>query len=298
MIDDLKADSARWEQERRAKSSRNSGGINAPRDSLNNPYSRQSNSPTVQYHHSDTYARRQQGGPSESHAYGNPRDYDPSQRSPHPGPDGPGYGGYHNPPPGGQYVQQNPQGGYPTGNPGTYPPGGYSGAPKPFSQPDPGFPQAGQQGGVPYPQGQDNWVHGAARPMAPGGYREPSQYPPGGRDHMMTTPPSQGSYPPPQQSQPGYGPAGGEYYNAQPGAGYHQSMPQDSLYGRGGQGQYQERTTSPPSSKPPGGFGTSAPAPAPQADAYVQMQGQQPTGAAPRRQEPPKHSGFKPSGHR
>ncbi|MBE3044034.1 hypothetical protein IMZ48_15980 [Candidatus Bathyarchaeota archaeon] len=292
MIDDLKADSARWEQERRAKSSRNaSGGINAPRDSLNMPYSRQSNSPTVQYSHSDTFARRQQGGPSEHNAYGNARDsYDHSQRSPHPGPgpDGPGYNGYPpQPPPGGQYMQPNPQGGYPSGNPGNsgaYPPGGYSGAPKPFSQPDPSFPQGGQQG-VPYQSGpgQDNWVHGAARPMA-SGYREPSQFPSGGmgtRDQMMTTPPSQGSYAPPQHPQPGYAPASGEYYNAQPGAGF-QTMPQDPHYGRGG--QYQERTTSPPGSKAPDRFATTTTAPAPQTEAYGSMQGQQPTGTAPRRQ--------------
>lgn len=294
MIDDLKADSARWEQERRAKSSRNaSGGINAPRESLNSPYSRQSNSPTVQYHHSDTYARRQQGGPSDQNVYGNPRDYDPSQRSPHPGPDGPGYG-YPPQPPGGQYMQQPPQGGYPSGNSGAYPSGGYPGAPKTFSQPDSGFPPNGQQG-MSYQQGQDSWVHGAARPVA---YREPSQYPPGGmgsRDHMMTTPPSQGSYPPPQHSQPGYPPAGGDYYNAQPGAGY-QSMPQDPHYGRGG--QYQERTTSPPTTSASGGFATSAPAPAPPTEAYVAMQGQQPTGAPPRRQETSKHPAYKSSGHR
>ena len=298
MIDDLKADSARWEQERRAKSSRNaSGGINAPRDSLNSPYSRQSNSPTVQYHHSDTYARRQQGGPSEHNAYGNARDsYDPSQRSPHPGPDGPGYGGYPPQPGGGPYMQQTPQGGYPSGNPGTYPSGGYGGAPR---QPDPGFSSSGQQGGgMSYQAGQDNWVHGAARPMAPG-YREPSQFPSGGmgtRDHMMTTPPSQGSYPPPQHSQPAYPPAGQDYYNAQPGAGF-QSMPQDPHYGRGG--QYQERTTSPPGSQPPDRFATTASAPPPQTDGYgSSMQGQQPTGAAPRRQEAPKHPPYKAGGHR
>lgn len=297
MIDDLKADSARWEQERRAKSSRNaSGGINVPRDSLNIPYSRQSNSPTVQYHHSDTYARRQQGGPSEHNAYGNARDYDTSQRSPHPASDGPGYSGYAPPPPSGQYMQQQPQGGYPSGNPGAFPPSaGYPGASKPFPQQDPGYPPNGQQA-MSYQQGQDTWVHGAARPMA-SSYREPPQFPPGGmgsRDHMMTTPPSQGSYPPPQHPQAAYAPTGGDYYNAQPGAGF-QTMPQDPHYGRGG--QYQERTTSPPSSKPSDRFAATTPAQPPPADAYGSMQGQQPTGAASaRRQETPKHATYKPSG--
>jgi hypothetical protein len=301
MIDDLKADSARWEQERRAKSSRNpSGGINAPRDSFDEPYARQSNSPTVQYHHSDTYARRQQGGPSEPQPYGNARDSYDASRLPHAGPDGAGYPGFPPQPPGGQYMQQNPQGqgGYPGASPGPYPPPGYPGGQKPFPQQDPSYPPGGQQG-MPYPQGQDNWVHGAARPMAPG-YREPqAQFAAGGmgsRDHMMTTPPSQGSYPPPQHAQPGYAPSGGEYYNAQPGAGY-QSMPMDPHYGRGG--QYQDRTTSPPGSKPADRFTSTAPSQTPPNDTYgTPMQGQQPTGApGPRRQETPKHS-YKPGGHR
>ncbi|SPO03769.1 uncharacterized protein DNG_06452 [Cephalotrichum gorgonifer] len=282
MIDDLKADSARWEQERRAKSSRNASG--------------------VQYHSSDTYARRQQGGPSEHNAYGNARDsYDASHPPPHSGPDNSGYAGYAPQPPAGQYMQQNQQGGYPSGNPGAFPPpAGYPGAQKPFPQQDPGYPPSGQQG-MAYPQAQDNWLHGAARPMAAPGYRDPNQFSPGGvgpRDHMMTTPPSQGNYhPPPQHPQPGYAPTGGDYYHAQPGAGY-QSMPQDPQYGRGG--HYQERTTSPPGSKPSDRFATTAKVQPPPADAYGSMQGQQPTGApapAPRRQEPPKHQSYKPAGN-
>ncbi|KAL7621167.1 hypothetical protein AAE478_008484 [Parahypoxylon ruwenzoriense] len=68
MIEDLKADSARWDQERRQQSAnRNNaaGGTIASRDS-NGVYVRLSNSPIVQYRNSDTHQSRQYYGPTES----------------------------------------------------------------------------------------------------------------------------------------------------------------------------------------------------------------------------------------
>jgi len=313
MIEDLKADSARWEQERRAKSSRNaSGGINAPRDSSNPIYSRKSNSPTtVQYHHSDTYARRQRGGPSESIPFGSGREFDPP-----PSHDGPGYAGYTQQGGAGQFMpqQQQPQPGYPGANQRTPYPSGYPPAPNQYSQQDPGYVPSGQSN-MGYQQSQDTWVHGAARPMNPG-YREPSQYSPGmgTRDHMMTTPPQQGNYPPPQHSQPAYG--GQDYYAPGPG-GVYQTMPQDSLYGRGG--AYQDRAPSAPVSKPPERFSTTAPSQPPPEVYGGPMQGQMPgqipsqmqgqqfddpsrnhdqtsVPPPPRRQETPKHQSYKSGG--
>ncbi|CAJ2503521.1 Uu.00g109150.m01.CDS01 [Anthostomella pinea] len=67
MIEDLKADSARWEQERRHQSaSRNNtaGGTIASRDS-NVVFIKSSNSPAVQYRNSDTHQSRQYYGPTE-----------------------------------------------------------------------------------------------------------------------------------------------------------------------------------------------------------------------------------------
>jgi hypothetical protein len=284
MIEDLKADSARWEQERRAKSSRNAAG--------------------VQYHHSDTYARRQRGGAADSSSYGNSRDSYDSPHTPHSGPEAPGYPGYPPQSGSGQYAQPNPPAGYPGGNTGAYPPGaGYAGNPNPYPQQDPGYAATGQPN-MGYSQPQDTWVHGAARPMAQP-YREPAQYPPGmgSRDQMMTTPPSQGSYPPPQHPQAAYG-GSADYYNAPTGAPTYQSMPQDTLYGRGGS-TYHERTTSPPQSMAPDRVPTAAVA---QPSGDTHMQGQQydeprthsqPSGSVPpRRQETPRHQPHRNSGRR
>lgn len=300
MIEDLKADSARWEQERRAKSSRNaSGGINAPRDSSNPIYSRKSNSPTtVQYHHSDTYARRQRGGPSESIPFGTGREFD---APPH---DGPGYPGYPQQGGSGQFIQQPPQAGYSSGNQGNAYPTGYPTGPNQYPQQDPNYGPSGQSN-LAYAQNQDTWVHAAARPVNPG-YREPPYNTGiGTRDHMMTTPPQQGNYPPPPHPQAGYG--GQDFYNP-PSGGSYQTMAQDPHYGRGG-GAYQERAPSAPLTKPTERFGSVAPTqPTPevygtQGPMQGQMQGQQyddpnrnhknQGSGPPRRQEAPKHQPYK-----
>ncbi|GAO17788.1 hypothetical protein UVI_02006170 [Ustilaginoidea virens] len=67
MIEDLKADSARWDSERRAQTSRNTpGGIHASRDATGFPARLSSNSPAVQYRYSETHQSRQHHGPTEA----------------------------------------------------------------------------------------------------------------------------------------------------------------------------------------------------------------------------------------
>lgn len=85
MIEDLKADSARWDTERRTQSSRNtSGGSFASRDAYGYSARISSNSPVVQYRTSETHHSRQHHGPTEgpynhdsygrdSASYGEPR---------------------------------------------------------------------------------------------------------------------------------------------------------------------------------------------------------------------------------
>ncbi|ETS77668.1 hypothetical protein PFICI_09730 [Pestalotiopsis fici W106-1] len=66
MIEDLKADSARWDQERRQQTSRGPvGGTHASRDSPG-VFIQKSNSPVVQYRNSDTHQSRQYYGPTEA----------------------------------------------------------------------------------------------------------------------------------------------------------------------------------------------------------------------------------------
>ncbi|KAI8627019.1 hypothetical protein F5Y19DRAFT_487296 [Xylariaceae sp. FL1651] len=108
MIQDLKADSARWDQERRQQSvNRNSagGGIIAS----NGVYIRHSNSPPVQYRNSDIHQSRQYYGPTESASYSGGTSSDPYDTPRYPGTGQSGYTGAS-----GAYPQQYTatQGGY------------------------------------------------------------------------------------------------------------------------------------------------------------------------------------------
>lgn len=89
MIEDLKADSARWDQERRQQTARNSsGGTNAS----SGVFIQKSNSPIAQYRNSDIHQSRQYYGPTEgaSSFQDSSRDsYDSTPRYP-----GTGNGGY------------------------------------------------------------------------------------------------------------------------------------------------------------------------------------------------------------
>ncbi|KAJ4132740.1 hypothetical protein NW754_015554 [Fusarium falciforme] len=95
MIEDLKADSARWDSERRAQTSRNtSGGIHASRNAAGVPPRHSSNSPLVQYRHSETHQSRQHHGPTEGPYQTDPYARDSGFDNPrYPGTGAPGYTG-------------------------------------------------------------------------------------------------------------------------------------------------------------------------------------------------------------
>lgn len=125
MIEDLKADSARWDQERRQQTSRGPvGGTIASRASPG-VFAQKSNSPVVQYRNSDTHQSRQYYGPTEGapgQYQDNSRDsYDATPRYP-----GTGSAGY-----------TGASGGYPPqsygGNQGGYGQQGYTTQPQQFS---------------------------------------------------------------------------------------------------------------------------------------------------------------------
>jgi hypothetical protein len=129
MIEDLKADSARWDSERRAQTSRSTAG--------------------VQYRYSETHQSRQHAGPTDNAYPSDPYARDTGYDGPrYPGTGAPGYtgasGGY---PP----QQQQQQAGYPAAG------GGYGG----FQQsqqsppPDPRYASPAQAGSM-YPGSQDS----------------------------------------------------------------------------------------------------------------------------------------------
>ena len=95
MIEDLKADSARWDSERRAQTSRNTaGGIHASRDASGVPARHSSNSPAVQYRYSETHQSRQHHGPTDSTYQADPYSRDAYDSGPrYPGTGAPGYTG-------------------------------------------------------------------------------------------------------------------------------------------------------------------------------------------------------------
>lgn len=95
MIEDLKADSARWDSERRAQTSRNTpGGIHTSRDASGVPARHSSNSPAVQYRYSETHQSRQHHGPTEASYQADPYSRDAYDSGPrYPGTGAPGYTG-------------------------------------------------------------------------------------------------------------------------------------------------------------------------------------------------------------
>ncbi|KAI1392329.1 uncharacterized protein F4822DRAFT_441351 [Hypoxylon trugodes] len=219
MIEDLKADSARWDQERRQQSaSRNNaaGGTIASRDS-NGVYVRLSNSPIVQYRNSDTHQSRQYYGPTEGGFASSDPSRDPyGDATPrYPGTGSAGYTGA-----AGSYAsQQYPQGGYSTQQ-------GYTTQASQFQNPGAsvtypmsasGFGQAGQE--PPFQLvGADSRV--ASNPQSM--YNDPysgSRDPRDQRTPFTTMPPSRSTYAtsgtPAPQGYPSSGP-GGSYYPSNP----------------------------------------------------------------------------------
>ncbi|KAH8171533.1 transcription factor RfeG [Sarocladium implicatum] len=160
MIEDLKADSARWENERRAQNSRHSG---------------------VSYHQSETHQSRQHYGPTEA-----PHPQDPYARDrPYPGTNAPGYSGsntYNQAGP----SQSQPQQSYSGGGYPSYQPPGQKSTDARYTSPAGGSMMPPPQG---YPQ--DSYVAtGANNNIARGGY---SAAPP--QPVYATTAPQQPSYP-------------------------------------------------------------------------------------------------------
>ncbi|KAH7020240.1 hypothetical protein EDB80DRAFT_561839 [Ilyonectria destructans] len=104
MIEDLKADSARWDSERRAQTSRNTtGGIHASRNASGVPARHSSNSPVVQYWDSETHQSRQHNGPTDASYQQDPYARDSGFDGPrYPGANAPGYTG----PAGSEYQPQ------------------------------------------------------------------------------------------------------------------------------------------------------------------------------------------------
>ncbi|KAI2605078.1 uncharacterized protein GGS25DRAFT_414812 [Hypoxylon fragiforme] len=243
MIEDLKADSARWDQERRQQSaSRNNaaGGTIASRDS-NGVYVRLSNSPIVQYRNSDTHQSRQYYGPTEAGFAAADPNRDPyGDATPrYPGTGSAGYTGAS-----GAYASQPyPQGGYSSQQGYTTqaqfqtPAGGVN---YPSMAPQ-GFGQAGQE--PPFQLvGADSRVANNQQAM----YNDPyagSRDPRDPRDQrtpMTTMPASRTTYatsgPPAPQGYPSSAPGGG-FYPSNPSPSnpsYAPTVqPGDPFYGRG-----------------------------------------------------------------
>lgn len=225
MIEDLKADSARWDSERRAQSARNSsGGIHTSRDATGVLARHSSNSPAVQYRYSETHQSRQHHGPTEAafqDAYARDQAYDGPR---YPGTGAPGYSGAS----AGGYPQQQ------------YPPASGGGSY--------GYPQA-QQSPPPDPR-----YAAAAQPsmMAQGGFQADTPYVATGANmrgynndpytaaRIPTTGASsqQPTYASAGPGQPGYPATANPYqpYNQVPPTGtqsYTTMHPQDTFYGRG-----------------------------------------------------------------
>ncbi|KAK9442889.1 hypothetical protein VB005_03952 [Metarhizium brunneum] len=249
MIEDLKADSARWDSERRAQTSRNTpGGIHASRDATGVPARPSSNSPAVQYRYSETHQSRQHHGPTEPPSFQPepyPRETYDAPR--YPGTGAPGYTGASN-----TYQQQPPQqpfgasngNGFNTGFPQPQqspPPDPRYNTAQPGSMMRPGYqpnqdpPYIGTGANLPqagYPVSSDPYSSrmgtSAAAPQQP---------------VYSTVPPPQPGYPAPQYQYQGQAPpsaAGGHSYPAM--------QPHDPFYGRGASKQ---RSCEPSSPKRP-----------------------------------------------
>ncbi|KAK4229946.1 hypothetical protein QBC38DRAFT_518457 [Podospora fimiseda] len=252
MIQDLKADSARWEQERRASSRNAAPGAGGTMHSShsNGGYVRKSNSPSG--------SREQpRGGPSDYSSWKNrqreQQDYEPAYHAPpsgamdidyNPAPPqsgnthyNPGQGYQGVPPPGYAQAPYPPQ--VHTTGPQYQPAQGYGYAPNPppNQQYSPG-PQPGDRFGMAPPSvappfaahPQDAaYVHGSNYSSAPG-------YATAGQPRMPPLPMTSVSAPPRASFAPSGAPYGGpegDYGYVPPAGNPTQAFPSDPLYGRG-----------------------------------------------------------------
>ncbi|KAF4973779.1 hypothetical protein FZEAL_9226 [Fusarium zealandicum] len=226
MIEDLKADSARWDSERRAQTSRNtSGGTIASRTAAGAPPRHSSNSPVVQYRYSETHQSRQHHGPTEGPYQTDPYARDPAFDNPrYPGTGAPGYTGA-----AGSYAQAY----------GSTSSGAYGGYPQTQQSPAPAdarfssTPTAGSVLNQAYQAAQDPY-------MAIGANRNQRGYAGDPYANQMATSAAsaqQAAYATAPPTQPGY-PASASYqYSGQvppaAAASYATMQPQDPFYGRG-----------------------------------------------------------------
>ncbi|KAM0325077.1 hypothetical protein ACHAQA_007616 [Verticillium albo-atrum] len=228
MIDDLKADSARWEAERRQQASRNT---------------------SAGYRESATHNARQHFGPTTDSAGGYPDGRDPYDAPRYPGSQAPGYSGNSVPYPsqGGAPVQSSygSAGGYQYAQSAAYPPQQdprYSASQAPsYGQADP-YTNVSVNSAV---RQQYNDPYGASQAAQ----RIPVSAAPGsGQTYGQQTPAAYAGSPgyyPPQQAAAGYGAS--------------QAPPQDAIYGRGA-----SSPTLPTPSRKPSDY-VASPAGAPQA---------------------------------
>lgn len=238
MIEDLKADSARWDTERRAQTSRNTpGGSFASRDAGVMPSGLSSNSPTVQYRMSETHQSRQHHGPTEGPYQQDPYARDSAFDGPrYPGTGASGYTGAS-----GAYQQQPQQHSYGPPSGGAY---GYQQAPSQSPQPDPRYPGSFAQAPASgmdrgFPSNQDSqppYVHTGAN-MPPRGYANDGY---SGRMPPSSGAPQQPIYASSAPIQPGYPATTSPYqYSGQMpptaggGAPYQPMHPSEDPYGRG-----------------------------------------------------------------
>ncbi|UNI24421.1 hypothetical protein JDV02_010166 [Purpureocillium takamizusanense] len=235
MIEDLKADSARWDSERRAQTSRHtSGGIHTSRDANGFAARLSSNSPVVQYRYSETHQSRQNQGPTESPFQADPY-RDSGYENRYPGTGAPGYTGASGayPPPQQQQQQQY------AGTSG----GAYAGGYQPTQQspgPDPRFsvPQGGSMIRPGYQPSQDPPYIGTGANLPQSGFAQPND-PYNSRLGASAAAPQQPVYATAPPQQPTY-PASSSPYQPFPGqapaaAGqpYPAMQPHDPFYGRG-----------------------------------------------------------------
>jgi hypothetical protein len=240
MIEDLKADSARWEQERRQQTARNPvGGTIASRDS-SGVFMQKSNSPVVQYRNSDTHQSRQYYGPTEGANYPDSASRDSYDATPrYPGTGNAGYTGASGTYPAQSYGNQGgyaaQQQGYAAAQSQQFSPSpadvSYQGA-TPMG--GPGFGQAerpytGVSANMAVSRGGDTQMYGTSDPYAGTGNRVPATTLSQGRPTYVT------SGPPVQQGYVATSSAPG-YYAQNPSSTTSQFapvQPQDPFYGRG-----------------------------------------------------------------
>ncbi|POR35722.1 Uncharacterized protein TPAR_04077, partial [Tolypocladium paradoxum] len=226
MIEDLKADSARWDSERRAQTSRNTSG--------------------GQYRQSETHQSRQHRGPTEGAYQADPYARDSGYENPrYPGTGAPGYTGAtgsfpsqpQQPQPQQQQQQQQQQQPYASSSGGAYP-GGYQQAQQ-SPPPDPRFAaQAASMMRPGYQANQEPPYIGTGANMPLSGFPQ-SNDPYNSRLGTSAAAPQQPIYataPPPQ---PGYPASSSPYQQFQTqapaavGQSYPAMQPHDPFYGRG-----------------------------------------------------------------